>query len=60
MTPKRYSLYDVLNETRAEVEQWPEWKRSDDVRRALRELEERKRAPQTASRPSSDTKGENR
>jgi len=36
-------LSDVFKEVRDQVEKWPEWKRSDEVRRELRKLDERKR-----------------
>ena len=31
-------LSDVLREVREDVSQWPDWKRSDEVRRELRKL----------------------
>jgi hypothetical protein len=58
MTQKRYTVLDVMKEARAEVDQWPEWKRSDDVRQALRELEERKRAAQQRAPAQAEGKKE--
>ncbi len=34
-------LDDVFTEVREQVAKWPEWKRSDEVRKALRELNDR-------------------
>jgi hypothetical protein len=45
MALKNDWLSDVLTEVREEVGKWPDWKRSDEVRRELRKLEERKSDP---------------
>lgn len=39
-------LTEVFDEVREQVQKWPEWKRSAEVRRELRKLEEHKRATQ--------------
>ena len=52
-------LSEVFREVREEVEKWPEWKRSDEVRRELRRLDESKReAPRETPAPATMKKEE--
>lgn len=56
MVLKENWLADVLTDVQEEVARWPEWKRSDEVRREILKLDEQNREAVAAPVRSTEAK----